>query len=218
MMKVKHQHAECQHSLELLSVSEMQHPPGSRIYAHARKTFGLIYVLSGSAVYEFDGIPYPVKAGQLFCIPQKLPFSMRPIEKSTYHTRQFGLMIYTPKLYMQMQTLLSNVKDLGRVKLLAAKVEMRPDAARTLCDTVKASSPDTVAVFAAVSDGKLNFVCAAGADAVKAGAHAGKIVGEISAICGGKGGGRPDSAMSGGKDLSKIAEALLHAEEMLKAL
>ena len=119
---------------------------------------------------------------------------------------------------MQMQSLLSSVKDLGRVKLLCAKVEMRPDAARTLCDTVKASSPDTVAVFAAVSDGKLNFVCAAGADAVKAGAHAGKIVGEISAICGGKGGGRPDSAMSGGKDLSKVAEALAHAEEMLKSL
>ncbi len=119
---------------------------------------------------------------------------------------------------MQMQTLLSNVKDLGRVKLLAAKVEMRPDAARSLCDTVKASSPDTVAVFAAVADGKLNFVCAAGADAVKAGAHAGKIVGEISTICGGKGGGRPDSAMSGGKDLSKVAEALAHAEEMLKNL
>ena len=119
---------------------------------------------------------------------------------------------------MQMQSLLSSVKDLGRVKLLAAKVEMRPDAARSLCDTVKASSADTVALFAAVSDGKLNFVCAAGADAVKAGAHAGKIVGEISAICGGKGGGRPDSAMSGGKDLSKIAEALAHAEEMLKNL
>ena len=119
---------------------------------------------------------------------------------------------------MQMQTLLSSVKDLGCVKLLAAKVEMRPDAARTLCDTVKASSPDTVAVFAAVADGKLNFVCAAGAEAVKAGAHAGKIVGEISAICGGKGGGRPDSAMSGGKDLSKVAEALAHAEEMLKSL
>ena len=95
---------------------------------------------------------------------------------------------------------------------------MRPDAARSLCDTVKASSPDTVAVFAAVFDGKLNFVAAAGADAVKAGAHAGKIVGEISVICGGKGGGRPDSAMSGGKDLAKIPEALARAEEILKSL
>jgi alanyl-tRNA synthetase len=43
---------------------------------------------------------------------------------------------------------------------------------------------------------------------VKAGAHAGNILRSVSAICGGRGGGRPDSAMSGGSDLSKIGEAL----------
>ena len=92
---------------------------------------------------------------------------------------------------------------------------MRPDAARGLCDTVKAKHSDAVAVFAAVSDGKLNFVAAAGSDAVKAGAHAGNILREISAICGGKGGGRPDSAMSGGRDLDKIDEALARVEAIL---
>ena len=99
------EHPAFKNTLELLSVSEMHHHPGHRIYAHARKTFGLIYVLSGSAVYEFDGIPYPVKEGDLFCIPQKIPFSLRPVEKKTYHTRQFGIMIYEPKLHMQMKTL-----------------------------------------------------------------------------------------------------------------
>ena len=72
-----------------------------------------------------------------------------------------------------------------------------------------------VAVFAAVADGKLNFAVAAGADAVKAGAHAGNILREIATICGGKGGGRPDSAMGGGRDIDKIPEALLKAEEIL---
>jgi alanyl-tRNA synthetase len=69
-----------------------------------------------------------------------------------------------------------------------------------------------------VFDGKLNFVAAAGQDAVKAGAHAGNILKEISAICGGKGGGRPDSAMSGGRDIDKIDEALAKAEEILASL
>ena len=64
-------------------------------------------------------------------------------------------------------------------------------------------------------DGKLNFVACAGSEAVKAGAHAGNILKEISAICGGKGGGRPDSAMSGGRDLDKIDEALARVEEIL---
>ena len=116
------------------------------------------------------------------------------------------------------QSLLDGIKTVGKFKLLTAKVDMRPDAVRGLCDTLKAKYPDSVAVFAAVSDGKLNFVAAAGTEAVKAGAHAGNILKEISAICGGKGGGRPDSAMSGGKDIDKIDAALTRAEEIVKSI
>ncbi len=113
------------------------------------------------------------------------------------------------------EALLAGLKTVGKFKLLAAKVEMRPDQARGLCDTVKDKYHDAVAVFAAVADGKLNFAVAAGADAVKAGAHAGNILREVATICGGKGGGRPDSAMGGGKDIDKIPEALAKAEEIL---
>ena len=113
------------------------------------------------------------------------------------------------------EALLAGIKTVGKFKLLAAKVEMRPDQARGLCDTVKDKYSNAVAVFAAVSDGKLNFAVAAGADAVKAGAHAGNILREVAAICGGKGGGRPDSAMGGGKDVDKIPDALAKAEEIL---
>ena len=113
------------------------------------------------------------------------------------------------------EALLAGIKTVGKFRLLAAKVEMRPDQARGLCDTVKDKYSDAVAVFAAVSDGKLNFAVAAGADAVKAGAHAGNILREVAAICGGKGGGRPDSAMGGGKDVDKIPDALAKAEEIL---
>ena len=113
------------------------------------------------------------------------------------------------------EALFSGIKTVGKFRLLAAKVEMRPDQARGLCDTVKDKYSDAVAVFAAVADGKLNFAVAAGPDAVKAGAHAGNILREVAAICGGKGGGRPDSAMGGGRDIDKITEALAKAEEIL---
>ena len=116
------------------------------------------------------------------------------------------------------ESLLSGLKTVGKFKLLVAKVDMRPDAVRGLCDTVKSKYSDGVAVFAAISDGKLNFVASAGQDAVKAGAHAGNILKEISAITGGKGGGRPDSAMSGGRDLDKVNEALARVSEILSAL
>ena len=116
------------------------------------------------------------------------------------------------------ESLLSGIKTVGKFKLLVGKVDMKPDAARGLCDTVKSKYSDGVAVFAAISDGKLNFVASAGSEAVKAGAHAGNILKEISAITGGKGGGRPDSAMSGGRDLDKVDEALARVEEILSAI
>ena len=119
---------------------------------------------------------------------------------------------------MKSQSLIDNVKTVGKFKLLTAKVDARPDEARALCDTFKSKFVDGVVVFAAVSGDKLNFVSAAGADAVKAGAHAGNILKDISAICGGKGGGRPDSAMSGGRDIDKIDEALARVEEILASI
>ena len=119
---------------------------------------------------------------------------------------------------MKTQSLIEGIKTVGKFKLLTARVDARADIVRGLCDTVKSKFADSVAVFAAVSDGKLNFVASAGPEAVKAGAHAGNILKEISAICGGKGGGRPDSAMSGGKDLDKIDEALKMVEEILMSI
>ena len=116
------------------------------------------------------------------------------------------------------KALLDGVRSVGRLKLLTAKIEARPDEARALTDTFKSKFSDGVVIFAAVNDGGLNFVAAAGQDAVKAGAHAGNILREISAICGGKGGGRPDSAMSGGRDLDKIDEALKRAEEIISTI
>jgi len=119
---------------------------------------------------------------------------------------------------MKSKAMLDSVKDIGSFKVLTAKVESRPDEARGLCDSFKAKFENGIIVLAAVSDGRLNFVSAAGSAAVKAGAHAGNILKEISAVCGGKGGGRPDSAMSGGKDIGKVNDALLLAEKIISEL
>ena len=117
---------------------------------------------------------------------------------------------------MKSASLINDIRELAGYKLLTATLEMKPDAARALCDTVKAKHPDAVVVLAITGEGRLNFVAAAGAEAVKRGAHAGNILKEISVIAGGKGGGRPDSAMSGGRDLDKVDEALAMVEEILK--
>ena len=112
--------------------------------------------------------------------------------------------------------ILSSAKQIGAVKLISARLDdMQIDAARALADDIKAKYADTVTVLAVLSDGKLNFIAVAGKDAIAAGAHAGKLVGAVASVCGGKGGGRPDSAMAGGKDSDKVDEALLSAEATL---
>ena len=115
--------------------------------------------------------------------------------------------------------ILASAKQVGAVKLIATKLsDMQLDAARALADDIKANHADTVAVLAVAAADKLNFIAVAGKDAVSAGAHAGKLVGAVASATGGKGGGRPDSAMAGGKDASKIDEALALAEGTLASM
>jgi alanyl-tRNA synthetase len=94
---------------------------------------------------------------------------------------------------------------------------MALDAARSLGDGLRADNDDLVAVVAVVCDGKLNFVVSCGKNAVAAGAHAGKLAMGVASVTGGKGGGRPDSAVAGGNDVSKISEALAEAEKILSS-
>jgi alanyl-tRNA synthetase len=116
----------------------------------------------------------------------------------------------------KLDALLGSAKAVGNVKLIAAHLDgMQIDAARALADQIKADHADVVAVLAVNAGGKLNFIAVAGKDAVAAGAHAGKLVGAVAAVTGGKGGGRPDNAMAGGNDASKIADALAAAEATL---
>ncbi|MBQ4193204.1 MAG: alanine--tRNA ligase, partial [Clostridia bacterium] len=116
-------------------------------------------------------------------------------------------------------TLLAGAKTVKGVRLIAADLgETGMDSARALCDTFKDKYADMVVVLAVKNGERLNFVGAAGSDAVKAGAHAGKLLGAVSAVTGGKGGGRPDSATSGGRDLAKVPEALEAAAGILEGM
>ncbi len=93
---------------------------------------------------------------------------------------------------------------------------MAPDALRTAGDKLKDKYSDIVAVLYSAQPGKISLAAVCGKDAVKNGANAGMILKTISPILGGGGGGRPDSAFSGGKDISKIGDAEKAFYELLK--
>ena len=90
------------------------------------------------------------------------------------------------------------------------------DAVRDALDGVKSSKPNAVLVVSCENDGKCNLVCSVGCDALKSGANAGAVVKALAAICGGGGGGRPDSATAGIKNTDKLDEAFAKAKELLK--
>ncbi len=104
----------------------------------------------------------------------------------------------------QVEDLFKNTMDVKGMKFIFAKVEAASDELRTLGDEVKARANDVVAVFAGIDGAKGTILAVCGSDAVKAGTHAGKLVKEITALLGGKGGGRPDSAMGGISDLAAV--------------
>lgn len=106
--------------------------------------------------------------------------------------------------------------DVKGAKLVRASFENASvDALRDSADKIIAKDTNAVCVFSTVNEGKVLLVAACGADIIKLGAHAGNLLKAISPIVGGGGGGRPNNASSGGKDASKIPDAMKEAETVL---
>ena len=91
------------------------------------------------------------------------------------------------------------------------------DMLRKMCEGIGDKVDDAVAVLAGVQEGKLTFCCSCTKTAVKKGLKAGNIVREVAKIAGGNGGGKPDMAMAGGKDVTKADEALYAVKGIVEA-
>ena len=114
--------------------------------------------------------------------------------------------------------MLSGAAQVGSVKVLTVQVPDADAAAlRQMGDVLKDKDAAVVAVLATVAGDKVTFLAVCGKDAVKAGVRAGDIVKHVCTVCGGSGGGKPDSAMGGGKDPSKVSEALQSVEGFVSA-
>ena len=112
--------------------------------------------------------------------------------------------------------MLSGKVEIGGVAVLAAEVkDMDGNALRTLGDQLKQKLGSGVVVLASGKDSKVNLMAMATDDVVKKGVHAGNIIKAAAAVCGGGGGGRPNMAQAGGKDASKIADALEKAKAVV---
>ena len=105
----------------------------------------------------------------------------------------------------------------GEIKVATCLFDgVSPDELRKMTDTAKAENDNLVIALGSVNGEKLTFCVACGKNAVAKGAHAGNLVREIAKLAGGNGGGKPDSAMAGGKEIDKASAALEAVSGLLK--
>ena len=110
-----------------------------------------------------------------------------------------------------------NAQEVDGVKVVFALLSgTGSDALRALCDKAKERPEAIVAVFAGVSGGKATLAAVCSKEAQQKGLKAGVLVKEVAQLCGGNGGGRPDFAMAGAKDQSKLDDALAAVPELVK--
>lgn len=115
----------------------------------------------------------------------------------------------------QVNTLLEQAEALDGYRYLAAEVAAEnADQLRALGDSLRDKAPDLIAFLFAPQADKVSILCVAGS-ALANRFHAGKLVGQVAAVLEGKGGGKPDSAMAGGKDPSRVPEAIKAARELI---
>ena len=125
-------------------------------------------------------------------------------------------MLNTKIAASQMDSLMANAETVDGLLLVTGSLKgVSADVLRGMCEEAKANNSKAVVVAATVNDGKINFAAACGDEAVKQGAHAGRLVKAAAQIAGGNGGGKPTLAMAGAKDENRIPEALSAVKDAL---
>ena len=111
---------------------------------------------------------------------------------------------------------LLNAKQVKGLKVFSmSRNGLSADDMRKMGDFLRDKEPGVAALLAGVNDGKITFQAVCGKEAVSRGVRAGDIIKAIAPICGGKGGGKPDSAMGGGSDLLKLDDALAALDDFV---
>ena len=118
----------------------------------------------------------------------------------------------------KLDAIMKNAKEIGGVNVISAVLDnVNSDGLKSMIDGIKSKMPNTAAVIASVNrqKGTVTFAACVGKEALSKGLHAGNLVREIAKLTGGNGGGRPDSAMAGGKDVEKVDTALSKVSDIV---
>ena len=150
-----------------------------------------------------------VKAPEL---PERIAAMGEEIKALTRQVEQFQ----AKQAAGQVASSLEKAKDVAGLKVLTLDVPgVDGGKLRQMGDMLRDKEPKVAAVLASATSEKVTFLAVCGKEAVAKGVKAGDLVKKVCAICGGSGGGKPDSAMGGGKDPAKLVEALDAVEALV---
>ncbi len=119
----------------------------------------------------------------------------------------------------ELSSLMSDIKNKNGISFFASTAHAdNINELRKIADMIKDKLPKGAFVLSSVSNGKVNFVGMASKEAVEAGIHMGKVVSQVAKICNGGGGGKPTVAQAGGKDVSKVEDAIKESEKIIESM
>src|SRR5262249_23611408 len=154
-------------------------------------------------------------AGRFNCRPEEVPGRVEALQeevKKLQHQLKKGT---AGDLQSAADRLPADAVEVTGAKAITGEMPAAPvEQLQQQADRLRQKAGSAVVVFGWTDDGKVQLLAAVTDDLAKKGAHAGKLIGEVAKVVGGKGGGKPTMAQAGGKDPSKLAEAMQQARKL----
>ncbi|AFZ05634.1 alanyl-tRNA synthetase [Oscillatoria nigro-viridis PCC 7112] len=179
-----------------------------------------IEAVSGQAVLDYLNVRDKVvrDLGDRFkAKPEELPNRITNLQNELKDTQKHLAALKSELAIAKSDQLLSAAEDLGEFKIIVAQLgDVDAEALKTAAERLQQKLGSAAVVLASIPEpDKVSLVAAFSPQVNKKGLQAGKFIGGIAQICGGKGGGRPNLAQAGGRDASKLQEALESARNLL---
>ncbi|MEG4443937.1 alanine--tRNA ligase [Microcoleus sp. AT9_B5] len=179
-----------------------------------------IEAVSGQAVLDYLNVRDKVvrDLGDRFkAKPEELPNRITNLQNELKDTQKHLAAVKSELAIAKSDQLLSAAEDLGEFKIIVAQLgDVDTEALKTAAERLQQKLGNAAVVLASIPEpDKVSLVAAFSPEVNKKGLQAGKFIGGIAQICGGKGGGRPNLAQAGGRDASKLQEALESARNLL---
>jgi alanyl-tRNA synthetase/REP element-mobilizing transposase RayT len=192
-----------------------------RIVAESSVSAGIrrIEAVCGLAAWEFGRREHELLhavSQQLSSAPEQVPGRVEALAEQVKKLEKELKQKSAESARGRTDDLIAKAQQLSGLTLIAADAgALDADALRGLHDGIREKRPDDLIVLGGAADGKVSFIASAPEALCKRGVHCGKLIGAVAKIAGGGGGGRPDKAQAGGKDPSKVAEAIAKVAELL---